>query len=70
MEILQILFEEQNKLLHKTSLNTKRYLFDKINWDLKSIGILGQRGNGKTTMMLQYINEHFLDSEKALYSQS
>ena len=53
MEILQILFEEQEKLLYKISLDIKRYLYDKINWDLKSIGILGQRGNGKTTMMLQ-----------------
>ena len=67
MEILQILFEEQEKLLHKISLDIKRYLYDKINWDLKSIGILGQRGNGKTTMMLQYIKENYLHNDKALY---
>ena len=67
MEILQILFEEQEKLLYKISLDIKRYLYDKINWDLKSIGILGQRGNGKTTMMLQYIKENYLHNDKALY---
>jgi len=67
MEILQVLFEEQEKLLHKISLDIKRYLYDKINWDLKSIGILGQRGNGKTTMMLQYIKENYLHNDKALY---
>ena len=30
------------------------------------IGIIGARGVGKTTMILQYIKEH-LDSKKALY---
>jgi len=41
---LQILFEEQTKLLHKVNLDKKRYLYSKINWSLKSIGILGQEG--------------------------
>jgi len=64
---LQLMYDEQDKLLQKTSLDTKRYLYDKINWDLKSIGILGQRGLGKTTMMLQYIKEYCKDTQKALY---
>jgi len=64
---LQIFFEEQEKLLEKISLNTKRYLFNKINWNLKSIGILGQRGCGKTTLMLQYIKQNYQNSDKALY---
>jgi len=64
---LQILFEEQSKLLQKISLKKKRYLYSKINWKLKSIGILGQRGLGKTTMMLQYIKENFSYTNKALY---
>jgi len=64
---LQIFFEEQDKLLEKVQLKTKRYLFDKVNWDLKSIGILGQRGCGKTTLMLQYIKQNYEESDKALY---
>lgn len=64
---LQLMYENQDKLLQKTSLNTKRYLYDKINWNLKSIGILGQRGLGKTTMMLQHIKESFIGTQKALY---
>lgn len=64
---LQILFEEQTKLLNKIDLAKKRYLYSKINWNLKSIGILGQRGLGKTTMMLQYIKENFQNSQEALY---
>ncbi|NCO02317.1 MAG: AAA family ATPase [Epsilonproteobacteria bacterium] len=64
---LQILFEEQTKLLHKVNLDKKRYLYSKINWSLKSIGILGQRGLGKTTMMLQHIKENFTKVNSALY---
>jgi len=64
---LQNLFEEQSKLLQKVELDKKRYLYSHIDWSLKSIGILGQRGLGKTTMMLQYIKEHFAHSDKALY---
>jgi len=61
------MYENCNNLLQRTSLTSKRYLYTKINWDLKSIGILGQRGLGKTTMMLQYIKENFADTDKALY---
>ena len=64
---LQNMFATQDKLLQKISLDKKRYLYKTINWDLKSIGILGQRGLGKTTMMLQYIKEHYPDQKKALY---
>jgi len=64
---LHNLFQEQTKLLQQISLKKKRYLYDKIDWNLKSIALLGQRGLGKTTMMLQYIKEHFEGSDKALY---
>ena len=64
---LQQLFEDQSKLLSRVQLEQKRYLYSSINWKLKSIGILGQRGVGKTTMMLQYIKEHYNGSDEALY---
>lgn len=64
---LQVFFEEQNTLLQKVDTAKKRYLFSKIDWNLKNIGILGQRGVGKTTLMLQYIKENFLNSTKVLY---
>jgi predicted AAA+ superfamily ATPase len=64
---LQHLFNEQAQLLRQTSLEKKRYLYHEINWNLKSLAILGQRGLGKTTMMLQYIKEHYHRSDKALY---
>ena len=63
----QNLFSEQNQLLKQISLEKKRYLYHEINWNLKSLAILGQRGLGKTTMMLQYIKEYYPRSDKALY---
>ncbi len=64
---LQLLYENHHNLLQRTSLTHKRYLYDKVNWNLKLIGILGQRGLGKTTMMLQYIKENYENNDKALY---
>jgi len=64
---LQLMYENCHNLVQRTQLTSKRYLYHKINWNLKSIGILGQRGLGKTTMMLQYIKENFPNTDKALY---
>ncbi len=61
------LYENQTKLLNKIRTDKKRYLYNKITPNIKSIGILGQRGVGKTTLMLQYIKENFNNSQKALY---
>lgn len=43
-----------------------RYLYNRIAWDDRMIGIIGPRGVGKTTMVLQYINAH-RDAKKSLY---
>jgi hypothetical protein len=64
---LQKLYEIQKQLLKKNNYHKKRYLYYEINWNLKSIGILGQRGVGKTTIMLQYIKTHYEHSDKVLY---
>lgn len=45
----------------------RRYLYDRIDWNIRLIGITGARGTGKTTLLLQRIAEKFSDSNKALY---
>ncbi|MDR0799227.1 MAG: AAA family ATPase [Dysgonamonadaceae bacterium] len=55
MEALYQNFEEQ---LRKTTLDFKRYLYPSINWDSRMFGIVGPRGVGKTTLVLQYIKEN------------
>ncbi|MFW6020261.1 MAG: ATP-binding protein [Bacteroidales bacterium] len=44
-----------------------RYLYDDINWDDRLIGILGARGVGKTTLMLQNLKKRFGISDEAMY---
>ena len=60
----------QDEYLHRiqtTSTSHKRYLYHQINWDARLICIRGARGTGKTTMILQYIKEHYNNLSKALY---
>ena len=59
--------EIESILLGKVKLDFKRFLYDKIHFDNRLIGIVGPRGVGKTTLILQYLKEHRLGDERALY---
>jgi len=50
---MQDFFNYSNSIIQEVSLDFKRYLFREINWDARLIEILGGRGVGKTTLMLQ-----------------
>ncbi len=63
---MRTLYQKFETLLQNTTTDFKRYLYEKVSWDSRMIGIIGPRGVGKTTMILQYIKEN-LDSKKALY---
>jgi uncharacterized protein len=63
---MRTLYQKFETLLQNTSTDFKRYLYKEVSWDNRMIGIIGARGVGKTTMILQYIKEN-LDSKKALY---
>ena len=63
---MRTLYQKYETLLQNTTTEFKRYLYKKVSWDSRMIGIIGARGVGKTTMILQYIKEN-LDSKKALY---
>jgi len=45
----------------------KRFLFDKIDFNAKLIGLIGSRGAGKTTLVLQYLKSLNLKSDEFLY---
>ena len=49
------LYELYYAKLDETPTNFLRYLHNRINWDNRMIAILGERGVGKTTLMLQKI---------------
>ena len=59
---LQRYMKEQLALV---TLDFKRYMYDKIEWDLRLVGLVGPRGIGKSTMVLQHIRENA--NEKSLY---
>ena len=44
-----------HRKLAETTLDFKRYLYGQINWDVRMLGINGEKGVGKTTLILQHI---------------
>lgn len=66
MEVLQSTF---SKLLKETSTSFHRYMYNRINWNARMIGLMGPRGIGKTTLVLQHIKEE-LPRKESLYVQA
>ena len=63
------LFATSYQLIERTSTVFVRYLYNEIRWGNRLIAITGARGSGKTTLMLQYIKEHYTAySNEALYA--
>lgn len=66
MEKLQSTFD---RLLRETSTAFHRYMYNRIDWDARMIGLMGPRGIGKTTLVLQHIKEQ-LPRRESLYVQA
>lgn len=60
------LYQTMNELITSTKTNFKRYLYDEILWESRMIGLVGPRGIGKTTMLLQRVKEQ-KNNDKYLY---
>ena len=56
MDISLIEFMEGQ--LKQTVSTFHRYMFDQISWESRMFGLVGPRGVGKSTMILQYIKAH------------
>ncbi len=63
MERLQATFD---KLLRETTSTFHRYMYDQIDWNARMVCLLGPRGVGKTTLVLQRIKEK-LPRRETLY---
>ncbi len=61
------LFSTYHRLIQATSLDSHRYLYHQFDLKNRLTGIVGPRGVGKTTLMLQYIKAHLYDEGKAFY---
>jgi len=67
MTSLENLYEFSNLYFSLPTPKFKRYLFNEIDFASKIIGILGQRGVGKTTLIRQIAQNYELPSSKMLY---
>ena len=52
------LFANMERLMKHISSDYKRYMYSVLPWNNRLTGLVGPRGVGKTTMVLQYILEH------------
>ena len=60
-------FSIQTRLLTKIPRSGSRFLKGAINWDTRLLGIVGGRGTGKTTLLLQYLAEKDEGDQRLLY---
>lgn len=65
MEILVQRFYEKYS---QTSVRLVRDFMQSVDWSNRFIGIRGSRGVGKTTLLLQYIKQHYKPDHKVLYA--
>lgn len=65
-ERMEQLYEFFNRKLKSTPTNFLRYKYERIKWDGRAFGIVGPRGVGKSTMILQHIKLN-LDTADTLY---
>ncbi|MEX2350278.1 MAG: AAA family ATPase, partial [Flavobacteriaceae bacterium] len=63
---MESLFEYSNKLISETNSSFVRYMFHRVNWQNRMVGLTGPRGVGKTTMILQHIKAN-LPLNQSLY---
>jgi len=66
--MLEILFRKQEYIYKKIEkIKYKRYFFDTVDFSENLIGLIGARGIGKTTFLLQYLQSLDIEDEKKLY---
>jgi len=63
------LFAQSDRQIEQTDLGFKRYLFAKLPWQDRLIGIKGARGVGKTTLLLQKLKSLKVSSPQVVYLQ-
>ncbi|MEA2065517.1 MAG: AAA family ATPase [Thermotogota bacterium] len=64
---LDAYFEIQDRLMDSISKKFKRYLYSKIDWKARMIGLTGYRGVGKTTLLLQKLADMDVSNSESLY---
>lgn len=63
---MEKLYEFFYRKLKNTPVEFLRYKYNQIKWENRAFGLVGPRGVGKSTMLLQYIKQN-LDAKDTLY---
>ena len=63
----EFLWQTYHRLIADIKITTHRFLYDQLDLEHRLTGIVGPRGVGKTTMLLQYIKEHLYDAGQCFY---
>lgn len=63
---MERLYEFFNKKIKETPIDFHRYKYSEVKWSGRFFGVVGPRGVGKSTMLLQYIKEN-LSTADTLY---
>ncbi|MCB0648830.1 MAG: ATP-binding protein [Saprospiraceae bacterium] len=61
------IYKDHQRIIAEANFAFRRFFIDEIDWNERLNAILGPRGVGKTSIMLQYIKETFGNDEKVLY---
>ncbi len=67
--MLSSIVKLEKKILKSFNIKYRRYFFDRVNFDAKMIAVVGSRGVGKTTFLLQYLQtlKENYPAHKSLY---
>jgi uncharacterized protein len=64
LDSLRMIFE---RLINETSMFHHRFLYDEIKINTRLTGLIGPRGVGKTTLLLQLIKRHYANMDHVFY---
>ena len=60
-------FEIQERLLSRIPPTQRQMFMEKVNWDVRLLGIIEARGTGKTTLLLQHLADQYGKGQDRLY---
>ena len=64
---MEKLIEKSNKSIQAIQYPNQRDVIGKINWNWRMNGIIGARGTGKTTLLLQKLQQFRKEKHEVLY---
>ena len=68
--MIEVLRDTYRRLLDETAVKTYRFLFESFEVSNRLVGLVGPRGVGKTTLMLQYIRDRVDRPDEAFYASA